>query len=131
MAGRKGKPAPSLMRFLPLAMLLALLIFVGAVVMVYFMSPATGAFHYPVAENESGCAPGTARACSVGICSGMSTCLGDGTWGGCDWQRVCIPGSRAPCIQDGCAYAFKTCNPCGSGYGDCAAPASPTNSTAG
>lgn len=132
MAGRKTRKeaAQPFGRYLPIAILIALLIFVGAVVAIFFSSPEPGIFHYPAAENASGCVPGQVEGCSVGRCSGMSTCLQDGTWGGCNWQRVCIPGSRAPCLQNGCAYAYKECNQCGSGYGDCNA-SKPATSDAG
>ncbi len=135
MARRKTKKAPaaarSLARFLPIAILIALVIFVGAVVSVYIISPEQGASHYPLAENASGCVPGQTRSCSVGNCSGTSLCLVDGTWGGCNWQRVCTPSSRLPCLQAGCAYAYKVCNPCGSGYGACSAQPPTSDSNAG
>jgi hypothetical protein len=126
---KKAPAAPSLARFLPIAILIALVIFVGAVVSVFFMSPEPGVFHYPLAENATGCIAGQARNCSVGGCTGTSLCLEDGTWGSCNWQRVCTPGSTLPCLQDGCAYAYKTCNPCGSGYGDCNASRPATSDT--
>jgi hypothetical protein len=123
MAGTKTKKevaAPSPMRYLPLMILLALVVFVGAVVGFFLLSPPS--LHYPVSQSPGGCVPGTMENCSIGSCGGTSFCLADGTWGGCTWQRVCTPGVRDACIQNGCAYAYKTCNQCGSGYGACAPP---------
>ncbi len=116
--------APSIVRFLPIAILAALVVFVGAVVVVFFTSPEPGVFHYPLEENLAGCMPGQARGCTVGNCSGTSLCLEGGTWSGCRWEHVCAPGARIPCLKDGCSYAYRDCNACGSGYGDCTVPSS-------
>ncbi|MDD5339922.1 MAG: hypothetical protein PHV13_01595 [Candidatus ainarchaeum sp.] len=124
MARKKGGKAagkPQFARLLPLAILAALVVFVGAVLTVFFSSPAPGVFQYP-AEEQAGCVQGTARACSVGNCTGTSVCLEGGTWGSCKWVRVCTPGARMACLQDGCSYAYRECNPCGSGYGSCTVP---------
>ncbi|MFH0737840.1 MAG: hypothetical protein V1827_04235 [Candidatus Micrarchaeota archaeon] len=64
------------------------------------------------------CTDGEKRACTIGACSGISACSG-GAWGGCSWERICEPGSRELCIQDGCAYALKECDGCGTSWGPC------------
>ncbi len=67
------------------------------------------------------CRDGQTQACSAGSCSGLSTCI-NGIWSGCKWGTVCTPLSRVPCLSNGCVYAVKECNSCGTGYGDCFLP---------
>jgi hypothetical protein len=104
----------------PIALLL--IIALAAVLAVPFLSPASPPG--PGSGNASApvlCKDGQTRACSAGSCGGVSTCVG-GVWSGCKWPRVCVPGSKVSCIQNGCAYAFKECDECGSGYGPCIMP---------
>ncbi len=67
------------------------------------------------------CADGQTQQCTAGACSGVSTCIG-GVWSGCKWPTSCIPGARVPCLSNGCVYAVKECNSCGTGYGECFLP---------
>ncbi len=64
------------------------------------------------------CKDGQTQYCSLGNCSGFSTCVG-GVWSGCRWERLCTPGSKATCLKSNCPYALKVCNECGTGYGTC------------
>lgn len=113
-------PLPSAMRFLPLGLLALLVLTVAVVMAVFFGSSESGVVHYPPSgQQQAACQPGQARPCAVGNCSGTSACLGDGSWGGCTWAHSCEAGSRIPCLRDGCSYAYRECNPCGSGYGEC------------
>jgi len=71
------------------------------------------------------CMDGQTRSCTTGGCSGIATCK-DGKWWGCRWNQTCRPGARAPCLNDnGCSYAVKECNDCGTGYGPCMGPDTP------
>lgn len=111
---------PSVVRFIPLGLLALLVLTVAVVMAVFFGSPGPGVAHYPSSgQQQAACQPGQARSCAVGNCSGTSACLGDGIWGGCTWAHSCEAGSRIPCLRDGCSYAYRECNPCGSGYGEC------------
>lgn len=132
MAGRKGpapgKPPsaqpPAFVRFIPLALLFLLIAIVGAVTAVFFLGPGAGVFHYSDGKpSYDFCHPGSSLPCAVGNCTGRYVCLADGTWGDCTWARACVPGSRIPCLDNGCAYAYRECDPCGSGYGECVLPA--------
>ncbi len=67
------------------------------------------------------CQDGQTQACSAGSCSGVSTCI-NGVWSGCKWATACTPGARVPCLSNGCVYAVKECNSCGTGYTDCFLP---------
>ncbi len=68
--------------------------------------------------DQPACKDGQTQYCTLGNCTGFSTCIG-GYWGGCRWDRTCTPGSRTPCLKDNCPYAIKECNECGTGYGPC------------
>lgn len=67
------------------------------------------------------CHDGDVMACAVGECSGSATCV-DGVWGGCRWERVCLPGTTQICTDQLCPSGVKECNQCGTGYGPCGAP---------
>jgi hypothetical protein len=101
---------------IPLIMLLGLAIILAygllAPKLTVTLAPPSG----PLAP--AACAEDQSRQCFVGNCSGVSTCI-NGAWSGCRWERVCTPGSRSTCLKDGCAYAVKECNGCGTGYGPC------------
>jgi hypothetical protein len=73
--------------------------------------------HYPV-ESEPACEENDTRSCSVGECTGISTCR-NGGWGGCKLEMICQPGEKVACTEAGCAQGFKECNSCGTGYGPC------------
>jgi hypothetical protein len=75
------------------------------------------------------CREGDTRPCSVNSCQGVSRCL-NGVWSGCRWDTVCTPGARVPCLSNGCVYAVKECDSCGTGYTDCFLPNSTTNGPA-
>jgi len=102
-------------RLLPLVGLLALSLLVLGALILFWKPPA------PI-ETASGpepdCQEGDSKACSVDSCSGLSYCI-EGRWSACRWDRVCSPGTLAPCLSGGCAYAYKACDECGAGYGPC------------
>ncbi len=92
--------------------MLVLCVFVVA--FVFFMQPEEDEVPQPAklcSENET-------RQCMVGNCSGEQRCI-DGRWTSCRVKMICVPGSKVPCATYGCAYGYKTCNECGSGYGEC------------
>ena len=102
----------------PLPLLIIAVLAVVAVYGFFFISPKAVSLHYPVDEGPVLCVEGQTKGCTVGPCDGLSTCL-NGRWGPCRWETVCTPGTEAPCTQNGCAYAYKECNECGTGYGPC------------
>lgn len=125
-ARHSGGPPPAFTRFIPLALLLLLIAIVGAVTVVFFMGPEPGVFHYSDGKpSYDFCHPGSSLPCTVGNCTGRYLCMADGSWGGCTWARTCVPGSRTPCLDNGCAYAYRECDACGAGYGDCITPPKP------
>ncbi|MFH1785812.1 MAG: hypothetical protein ABH842_05270 [Candidatus Micrarchaeota archaeon] len=67
------------------------------------------------------CTENSTQYCSVGSCSGLSTCH-NGIWSSCQWEKVCTPGFKTMCIENGCAYAIKECNECGTSFGQCLPP---------
>lgn len=95
-----------------------------ALVLAYgFFSTWVGDYSPPPAPGtlpgtQPACKDGLTQYCTVGNCSGLSTCAGN-AWGGCKWERVCTPGSKVPCLKNNCPYALKECNECGTGYGSC------------
>lgn len=72
-------------------------------------------------EVEKLCEENQTRNCTLGSCVGTSTCTND-MWSPCRWEKICIPGSRAMCIENSCAKGVKECNECGTGYGPCTLP---------
>ncbi len=100
----------------PLLIIAALLLVI--VYALFFAPTITIGLHYPVEGGQETCTEGQTQSCRVGACTGISTCTG-GSWGGCKWKTVCTPGTKAPCTLQGCAYAYKECNECGTGYGPC------------
>jgi hypothetical protein len=103
------------MKYLPLAFLAAFLIVL--VYSLFLANPQPVDLHYPGLD-EITCQDGKVRQCSVGNCTGTSTCS-DGDWGPCKLERVCTPGEQLPCLKQGCAKGFKVCNDCGTAYGEC------------
>jgi hypothetical protein len=83
-----------------------------------FPRAADGETAHSASSASHACKDGQTQYCSLGNCSGLSTCSG-GAWGGCNWERICAPGSKATCLKNSCPYALKECNPCGTGYGPC------------
>jgi hypothetical protein len=69
-------------------------------------------------EEIKECEDGETRDCMKGPCNGTQSCVA-GSWGECIIERVCEPGEVVPCTVDSCAYAYKVCNDCGTGYGPC------------
>jgi len=75
------------------------------------------------------CEDGQTQSCSEGACNGTMRCHG-GRWGSCDLpKKVCSPGQRIGCSTDGCRFGYKTCNPCGSGFGECLPDAAQGNAS--
>jgi hypothetical protein len=65
------------------------------------------------------CSAGQEIACATEKnCPGVRTCV-QGEWSACIVRKICTPGAQAACFVDACAMGYKTCNPCGTGYGDC------------
>ena len=75
----------------------------------------------PAAPQGGICSEGQTQACSLGSCSGQMRCI-NGVWSGCRWDTICTPGSRVPCLSNGCVYAVKECDSCGTGYTACFLP---------
>ncbi|MEW6036121.1 MAG: hypothetical protein AB1529_05900 [Candidatus Micrarchaeota archaeon] len=102
---------------LPLALLAALLLFL-ALGLLFGGGSRSISPEEPAPSKPSVCRDGQTQYCSSGGCSGASTCIG-GVWSGCKWEQVCTPGSRVPCTKEGCFYAVRECNACGSAWGPC------------
>jgi hypothetical protein len=103
-----------LRRFIPLLFFAAIIL-----ILIYALllgTPETASLEYP--EEETGCSEGQTQHCSVGNCSGLSTCV-KGSWSPCRLERVCTPGEKVPCIERGCAKGHKVCNDCGTAYNPC------------
>lgn len=69
--------------------------------------------------------------CAISGCPGNRTC-GNGFYSDCVLPRkICVPGSQVGCSTDSCKFGYATCNPCGTGYGQCLPPPgyNATNST--
>ncbi len=105
----------------------AVLIFILALVAIiayaaYLGSGPAASQQQPAPEGPPrSCQDGQTQPCSTGSCSGLSRCI-NGVWSGCRWDTVCTPGDRVPCLSNGCVYAVKECNSCGTGYGACFLP---------
>ena len=78
-------------------------------------------FYQPEEEEEEQiieeCSGGS-KSCMKGPCNGTQTCI-NGTWGKCTVDMICTPGAREPCVVNHCVSAYKICNDCGTGYGEC------------
>ena len=69
-------------------------------------------------NNAPLCVNGETRACSVNACGGIQTC-NDGVFSSCSWKQTCTPNEIVPCVVNGCAVAYKTCNICGTSFSSC------------
>jgi len=67
------------------------------------------------------CNEGQTRECVRGPCEGIQTCI-NGSWNKCTVEVICTPGTKTPCVVEHCSSAYKICNNCGTGYGECIAP---------
>lgn len=94
-------------------------IFLFAIIayIVFFASAQPLELHYPV-EKPPICEDGQKKSCMVDNCTGTSICE-DNSWSVCSWERVCDPGSRIACVENGCAIGYRECNECGTGYSPC------------
>ncbi len=113
MRKKKAAKGSSAKSYIPVLLVIGLL-----AVLSIILFPSSSPTEPPVSDAVPGCSEGQTRPCSAGSCTGIATCL-DGIWTGCRWEKICIPGIKAPCIYGGCAYAYKECNECGTGYGEC------------
>jgi len=97
-----------------------LILFVFAVVIIVLV--IYNSIQPPVEEDIAPetveCAEGSVRDCERGPCNGTQSCT-NGTWEKCSVEIICTPGARTPCVMDHCASAYKICNECGTGYGEC------------
>ena len=84
------------------------------IVFLFFMPP----MEEVIPEPEPICENGETKTCFAGNCRGEQVCI-SGRWSACRLHMICIPGSKAPCIEFGCVSGYKTCNECGTGYGEC------------
>ncbi len=64
------------------------------------------------------CNNGVNVTCPLGSCDGIRTCK-NGQWSECYLIKICFPGANTSCNENGCAVGHKTCNECGTGYGEC------------
>jgi len=71
--------------------------------------------------NTSTCIDGTNQTCNAGKCDGVRVCK-NGKLGNCFVIKNCVPGAKISCGPHGCATGYKTCNECGTGYGECVEP---------
>jgi hypothetical protein len=115
--GAVKKSNKSLSRYLPLVIIGIMVVFLAALI---YPSLNLGSQNIvPISLNPSPlCKDGMSQSCSVGSCGGVSTCT-SGSWSGCVWQHMCIPGQKVDCLNQGCSFGYKVCNECGTGYGQC------------
>ena len=67
----------------------------------------------------SQCDGNQTEQCTANGCEGFRICS-NGVFSICIIPRkVCVPGEKIGCSVDGCAFGHATCNPCGSGFGEC------------
>jgi len=117
MARRKKNMRKPLSRFL--APFMAFLLISTFIISIYIILRPAESIPQPASDNSiSKCKEGMSQFCSVGGCSGISECI-NGKWSVCSWEKICISGSHAPCLDNGCFYGYKTCNFCGTAYGEC------------
>lgn len=66
------------------------------------------------------CSGNQSAPCAVQGCEGVRYCI-DGKYSEeCSLpKKVCMPGEKIGCSTDGCKFGHATCNPCGSGFGNC------------
>lgn len=69
-------------------------------------------------NNAPSCIEGETRTCSVNECGGIQTCK-NGVFSSCMWKQACTPNEVVPCVVNGCAVAYKTCNICGTSFSSC------------
>jgi len=101
---------------IPLLFLVFMLLAIAALVYVLVYGAAERSEEMPEAEKQ--CDEGKSGPCMKGPCEGTRSCT-NGTWGACIVQKTCEPGEVVPCAKNGCASAYKVCNGCGTGYGEC------------
>ncbi len=66
------------------------------------------------------------RACAVNGCEGTQTCY-NGVYSSCVFpKKTCVPGRKLGCSSDSCKFGYMTCNSCGTGYGPCLPPGTPS-----
>ena len=75
------------------------------------------------------CSGNETAACEKGGCPGVRECIG-GIFSGCSLpKKVCYPGEKVGCSTNGCSFGHIVCNPCGTGFGKCAADSQAENAT--
>lgn len=68
---------------------------------------------------QTECNDGENRSCTAGDCDGTQECR-VGAWDACRLpQKKCVPGEKVGCSVDSCKFGYRTCNSCGTGFGQC------------
>jgi hypothetical protein len=99
----------------PKTLVVAVLVLIAAILLLSYhpsKTAETGNADKPVCKDNEN------KTCFVGKCSGSIYCR-SGEWSTCIVDRICVPGSTKPCVENYCAYGYKTCDECGTGYGQC------------
>ena len=91
---------------------------VGVIIAVYIPPPELEEAEEPELPE---CSEGKTKECMRGPCEGIQTCI-NGTWSKCAVEVICTPGTKTPCVSNHCSSAYKICNDCGTGYGECIVP---------
>lgn len=107
----------SVIRFLPV--LLFFILFVSFFY-IFFYQRGTEvpiiSFQNTIQEKE--CEEGEIATCVKDGCDGTMECI-NGKFSSCSIEKICVPGSKIGCAMDSCTTGYKTCNECGTGYGEC------------
>lgn len=114
------------MKFYQLISLILVFFLLSTIVYVFYYVPslslqkASGNYQVndSISEKKSVCTDGQDTTCKTGSCDGIKTCK-SGQWTECFLVKVCLPGTNTSCNENGCAVGYKTCNDCGTGYGEC------------
>jgi len=64
------------------------------------------------------CSDSAVYECKLGPCDGIRECK-SGRYQSCALKKICEPGAVSSCEEHGCATGRRTCNECGTGYGEC------------
>ena len=75
------------------------------------------------------CGENETITCQKDNCPGVRNCFG-GIFSDCALpKKVCSPGEKVGCSTNGCSFGHITCNPCGTGFGQCLPDSKAGNAT--
>jgi len=75
------------------------------------------------------CTGNETKECEKNDCPGARQCAG-GIFSECaPLKKVCASGERIGCSTNGCSFGHMVCNPCGTGFSECANDSKKENTT--